>query len=428
MVIFFIFVCSLADQKIINTIPSMHVPIKQARQDFPILSQEINGNPLIYFDNAATTQKPQVVIDALVNYYTRINSNIHRGAHHLAEKATAAYEETRQTIQSFIHAKHSEEIIFTKSTTEAINLVAHGWGRKFLQKNDEILISAMEHHADIVPWHILAEEKGIRVKIIPINDKGEIELDEYQKLLSPKTKLVCINHVSNTLGTINPIKQIIDWAHEVKAHALIDGAQAVAHLDVDVEELNCDFYTFSAHKLYGPTGVGVLYGKKEILEKMNPFLGGGEMIKEVTYEKTTFNDLPFKFEAGTPNIADVIAFKYAIDYLNSFNKKELAAYEHELLIYATQKLTSIPGLKIIGEAKEKIAIISFIIDGIHHFDVGILLDQEGIAVRTGHHCTQPLMQRFHISGTTRASFAFYNTKKEIDKFVDTLYSVIKKLR
>ncbi len=403
-------------------------PIQIIRNDFPILQEKINGKPLIYFDNAATTQKPQVVIDALVNYYTRINSNIHRGAHHLAEKATAAYEETRQTIQSFIHAKHSEEIIFTKSTTEAINLVAHGWGRKFLQKNDEILISAMEHHADIVPWHILAEEKGIRVKIIPINDKGEIELDEYQKLLSPKTKLVCINHVSNTLGTINPIKEIIDLAHQAKAKVLIDGAQAVAHIDVDVQQLDCDFYTFSAHKLYGPTGVGVLYGKKEILEKMNPFLGGGEMIKEVTYKKTTFNDLPFKFEAGTPNIADVIAFKYAIDYLNSFNKKELAAYEHELLIYATQKLTSIPGLKIIGEAKEKIAIIAFIIDGIHHFDIGTLLDQEGIAVRTGHHCTQPLMQRFHISGTTRASFAFYNTKKEIDKFVDTLYSVIKKLR
>jgi len=405
-----------------------NLSIQTIRNDFPILQEKINGKPLIYFDNAATTQKPQVVIDSLIYYYTHLNSNIHRGAHHLAEKATSAYEETRKTIQEFIHAKNIEEIIFTKSTTEAINLVAHGWGRKFLQKGDEIIVSAMEHHADIVPWHILAEEKNIIIKIIPINDQGEILFEEYKKLLSAKTKLVCINHVSNTLGTINPIKKIIDAAHEVKAKILIDGAQAVAHINVDVQQLDCDFYTFSAHKLYGPTGVGVLYGKKEILEKMNPFLGGGEMIKEVTYEKTTFNELPFKFEAGTPNIADVIAFKSAIDYLTKWNKKEIAAYEHEILLYATEKLTTISDLTIIGQAKEKIAIISFIIDGIHPFDIGTLLDQDGIAVRTGHHCTQPLMSRFSIPGTTRASFSFYNTKEEIDKFIHSLQLIIKKLR
>ena len=397
------------------------------RQQFPILNRKVKGRPLVYLDNAATSQKPQAVIDALLDYYTNYNANIHRGIHTLAEEATAAFEATRDAVQQFIDASSREEIIFTKGTTEGINLVAYTWGRKNIKAGDEIIISTMEHHSNIVPWQILCEEKDAVLKVIPINDKGELLLDEYEKLLSPKTKLVSVVHVSNAFGTINPVKQIIDAAHEAGAVVLIDGAQSTVHLDIDVQEMDCDFFVFSAHKLYGPTGVGVLYGKKELLEAMPVFQGGGEMIKEVTFEKTTFNDLPYKFEAGTPNIADVIAFKTALNFINQIGKENIRKHEDELLHYATRQLEQIRGLKIIGKAKEKVSVISFIIEKIHPQDIGILLDNRGIAVRTGHHCAQPLMDRFGISGTVRASFAMYNTKDEIDELVTGLHKAIKML-
>jgi cysteine desulfurase/selenocysteine lyase len=385
----------------------------------------VKDKPLVYFDNAATSQKPQSVIDALVNYYTQYNANIHRGIHTLAEEATAAFEATRDTVRQFIHAAFREEIIFTRGTTEGINLVANAWGRQNINAGDEIIISTMEHHSNIVPWQILCEEKKAVLKVIPINDQGELLMDEFIKLLSSKTKLVSIVHASNALGTLNPVKEIIDAAHKAGAVVLVDGAQSTVHLDIDVQQMDCDFFAFSAHKLYGPTGMGILYGKKNLLEAMPVFHGGGEMIKEVTFEKTTYNDLPYKFEAGTPNIADAIAFKTALDFISQTGKDKIRQHEEELLKYATEQLEQLPGLKIIGTAKEKVSVISFIVDKIHPQDIGILLDNQGIAVRTGHHCTQPLMDRFGIPGTTRASFAVYNTKEEIDQLVTALKKVIK---
>jgi len=397
------------------------------RRQFPVLNREVKGKPLVYFDNAATSQKPQVVIDALVNYYSGFNANIHRGIHTLAEEATAAFEATRDTVKQFINAAAREEIIFTRGTTESINLVAYTWGRQNIKAGDEIIISTMEHHSNIVPWQILCEEKNAVLKVIPINEDGELLMEEYEKLLSPATKLVSVVHVSNALGTVNPVKQIIDLAHKAGATVMVDGAQSSVHLDIDVQKMDADFFAFSSHKLYGPTGVGVLYGKKQLLESMPPFQGGGEMIKEVSFEKTVYADLPYKFEAGTPNIGDTIVLKTAIDFVNATGKAKIRAHENELLAYATGLLQQIPGLQIIGRAKEKVSLISFVIDNIHSQDIGILLDNRGIAVRTGHHCAQPLMQRCGITGTTRASFAVYNTKEEIDEMITGLHKVIKML-
>ena len=401
--------------------------VQEIRKSFPILEREVNNKLLVYLDNAATAQKPQSVIDALSHYYTNYNANIHRGIHMLAEEATAAYEATRTTVQRFLKASSSDEIIFTRGTTEGINLVAYTWARKNIHEGDEIIISTMEHHSNIVPWQIVCEEKKAVLKVIPIDDNGELLMDEYYKLLSPKTKLVSVVHVSNALGTINPVKEIIDAAHKVGAVVLVDGAQSAVHLDIDVRQLDCDFFAFSGHKVYGPTGVGVLYGKREILESMPVFLGGGEMIKEVTFEKTTYSNLPYKYEAGTPNIADTIALKVAIDYVAEVGKSNARKYENELLAYATEQLENIPGLRIIGNAKNKVSLISFVIKNGHHQDIGVLLDNQGIAVRTGHHCTQPLMNRFEIPGTVRASFAMYNTKEEVDKLVAGLQKAIKML-
>ena len=404
-----------------------NLDIAAIREQFPALNREVKGRPLVYFDNAATSQKPQEVIDALVNYYSNYNANIHRGIHTLAEDATAAFEETRDAVQQFIHSPSREQIIFTRGTTEGINLVAYTWGRQNIKAGDEIVISTMEHHSNIVPWQILCEEKGAILKIIPINDAGELLMDAYQELLGPKTKLVSIVHASNVLGTINPVKQMIQLAHAAGAVVLVDGAQSAVHLDIDVQEMDCDFFAFSAHKVYGPTGVGILYGKKKILESMPVFMGGGEMIKEVTFAKTTYNDLPYKFEAGTPNIADTIAFKTALLFLKNTGKEKIRKHEHELLLYATNRLEQIPGLRIIGRAKEKVSVISFVIENAHPQDIGILLDNRGIAVRTGHHCAEPLMQRFSIPGTIRASFAVYNTQEEVDKLVSGLQKAIKML-
>lgn len=403
--------------------------IEKIRGEFPILHQKINGRDLVYLDNAATTQKPKRVIKALTDYYEGYNANIHRGIHTLAEKATRAFEETRDAAKEFIHAAHREEIIFlSHGVTEGINLVAYSYGRAFIQKGDEIIVSAIEHHSNIVPWQMLCEEKGAILKVIPVNETGELIMESYHQLLSSRTKLVVVNHASNSLGTINPVKEIIDAAHDAGAVVLIDGAQAAAHLKVDVQELNCDFYCISAHKMYGPTGTGILYGKRELLEKMPPFFGGGEMIKDVTFEKTTYNDLPYKFEAGTPNIADVIAFKPAISFINELTKEAIAAHEHELLEYATRQVGALKGVRLIGTAKEKVSILSFVVDGIHHFDIGQMLDARGIAVRTGHHCTQPLMTQYQIEGTVRASFAVYNTKAEIDQLTEGLERVISFLK
>lgn len=398
------------------------------RNLFPILHRKVKGKDLVYFDNAATSQKPIQVIDALVHYYTHYNANIHRGLHTLADEATAAYEAARVSVQEFIGAAYHEEIIFTKGTTESINLVARSWGSAFLQKGDEIIISSLEHHANIVPWQMIAQEKGAILKVIPIDDNGVLDMVAYRNMLSDKTKFVSIIHVSNALGIINQVEEIIALAHEKNALVLLDGAQSSVHLDIDVKKLDCDFYVFSGHKIYGPTGVGVLYGKRELLEKMPPFLGGGEMIKEVTFEKTTYNELPFKFEAGTPNIADVIVMKPALDFINKYGKANIRAHEEELLAYATSKLKEIEGLKIIGDVQNKVSVISFVIAGVHPQDLAILLDNQGIAVRTGHHCAQPLMQRLGIVGTTRVSFAAYNTLAEIDVLIAALYKSLKMLR
>ncbi len=406
------------------TIPKI-LDITAIRQEFPIFSREVKGRPLIYLDNAATSQKPQQVIDALTHYYTNYNANIHRGIHTLAEEATAAFEHTRDAVKLFIGAAAREEIIFTRGTTEGINLVAYSWGRKNIHAGDEIIISGMEHHSNIVPWQLLCEEKEAVLKIIPVNESGELILSEYEKLLGPKTKLVSIVHVSNALGTVNPVKKMIAQAHAAGALVLVDGAQSAVHLDIQVQDLDCDFFVFSAHKLYGPTGVGVLYGKRAILESMPPFMGGGEMIKEVSFKKTTFNELPYKFEAGTPNIADVIAFRSALHFIHSIGKDKIRRHEEDLLQYAHQELLKVPGLRFIGTAKEKVSVISFVIEKAHPQDIGILLDNRGIAVRTGHHCAQPLMDQFCIPGTTRASFAVYNTRYEIDELLKGLQRAVK---
>ncbi|MFC4739862.1 aminotransferase class V-fold PLP-dependent enzyme [Flavobacterium ponti] len=395
--------------------------IQKIRAQFPILSQQVNGKPLVYFDNGATSQKPQIVIDAIVNYYSRYNANIHRGVHTLSQLATDAYEQARLKIQKHFNARKSYEIIFTSGTTESINLVANGF-ESILQKGDEIIVSALEHHSNIVPWQMLCEKTGAILKVIPMSLDGELIMSEYDKLLSSKTKLVFCNHISNALGTINPIEEIIEKAHEVGAAVLIDGAQACPHLKPDVQALDVDFYVTSAHKMCGPTGVGMLYGKEKWLRKLPPYKGGGEMIATVTFEKTTYADLPHKFEAGTPNICGGIAFGTAIDYMNSIGFDEIANYEHELLVYGTERLKEIEGVTIYGptDLSKKASVISFNIEGIHPYDIGTIIDKLGIAVRTGHHCAQPIMDFYKIPGTIRASFAFYNTKEEIDIFVEAV--------
>ena len=393
--------------------------IQKIRADFPILSQKVNGKPLVYFDNGATSQKPQVVIDAISKYYTEINANIHRGVHTLSQLATDAYEVSRNTIQKHINAKHIHEIIFTSGTTFGINLVAHGFG-SLLKAGDEVMVSALEHHSNIVPWQFLCEKTGAKLVVIPMNQKGELMMSAFDKLLSDKTKIVAVNHISNALGTVNPIEYIIKKAHQVGAAVLIDGAQATPHLKPDVQALDCDFYVFSGHKICAPTGVGILYGKEEWLRKLPPYQGGGEMIAEVTFEKTTYADLPHKFEAGTPNISGGIVLGTAIDYMNSIGFENIASYEQELLEYGTKRLLEIEGLTIYGTSENKASVISFNIAGIHPYDIGTIIDKLGIAVRTGHHCAQPIMSFFNIPGTIRASFAFYNTKEEIDIFVEAV--------
>jgi cysteine desulfurase/selenocysteine lyase len=413
----------------ISTVPDIKsYNVAEIRKQFPVLARMVKGKKLVYFDNAATAQKPKVVLDALINYYQQYNANIHRGIHSLAEEATAAFEATRDTVREFINAKYREEIIFTRGVTEGINLVSSTWGRQNIREGDEIIISAMEHHSNIVPWQMLCLEKKATLKIIPINERGELLMDEFKKLFTSKTKLVSIVHASNSLGTINPVEEIIRIAHQHNVLVLVDGAQSSVHLDIDVQEMDCDFFVLSSHKIYGPTGVGVLYGKKEILEEMPPYMGGGEMIKEVTFDGTTYNDLPYKFEAGTPNIADTVAFKAALDFVNSIGKENIRAYEEGLTRYAMSELSKIDGVRLIGTAKQKTSVVSFIVEGVHPQDIGILLDNYGIAVRTGHHCCQPLMNRLEIPGTVRASFGMYNTKEEVDELVKGVEKVVKMLK
>jgi cysteine desulfurase/selenocysteine lyase len=399
--------------------------LARVRADFPILKQKIHGKPLVYFDNGATSQKPQTVIDALARYYNAENSNIHRGVHSLSERATADYEAARRKVRDFVNAQSEKEIIFVRGTTEAINLVAQSYGRTFLKAGDEIIVSAMEHHANIVPWQMVCDQVGARLRVIPINHDGEIVMEEYERLLNERTKLVAVAHVSNALGTIVPVKQMISLAHKRAVPVLVDGAQAVPHLKVDVRDLDCDFYAFSGHKMFGPTGIGALYGRVELLEKMPPYQGGGDMISLVTFEKTHYNVLPYKFEAGTPHIAGVIGLGAAIDYLQALDWNQVSAHEHELLKYATEALGEIRPLRIIGTAKEKAGVLSFVLDHVHAHDVGTILDQEGVAVRAGHHCAMPVMQRFGVPATTRASFAFYNTVDEIDVLVKAVRRVLK---
>lgn len=402
--------------------------VKKIRGDFPILQREVNGKPLIYFDNGASAQKPRAVIDSIAKYYSHEHANIHRGVHTLSQEATVAYEDARAKMATYLNANHNEEVIFTSGTTDAINLVAQTFGRKYFREGDEILITAMEHHSNIVPWQMICEETGAVLKVAPIHEDGALIMEAYEDLLSEKTKLVSVVHVSNTLGTVNPIKKIIDSAHAKSIPVLVDGAQAVPHQKIDVQELNCDFYTFSMHKLFGPTGVGILYGRKELLEDLPPYKGGGDMIKTVSFEKTTYNELPHKMEAGTPNIAGGIATGATVDYLNQFNWEDIAAHEQTLLHYATDELNKIEGVKIIGQAQDKASVISFVVEGIHHYDLGVILDKLGIAVRTGHHCTQPLMNFYHIEGTVRISFAFYNTIEEIDTCIVALKKAIQMLK
>ena len=397
--------------------------VLRAREDFPILTQKVHGKPLVYLDNAATSQKPQSVIDALVKYYSSQNANIHRGVHTLSELATYEYEKARGKVKLFLNAADSREIIFVRGTTEGINLVAQSYGRTNFKAGDEIVISAMEHHSNIVPWQLLCEQTGARLRVIPMNDDGELLIDEYQKLLNEKTKLVSVVYLSNSLGTINPIKDIITRAHKQGVPVLVDGAQATSHLAVDVQALDCDFYVFSGHKVFGPTGIGVLYAKTRLLESMPPYQGGGDMISSVTFEKTTYNALPYKFEAGTPNIAGSIALGAAIDYVHAIGLETITSYEAELLRYATEKLSAVAGVRIIGTAADKSSVLSFVMDNIHAHDIGTIVDREGIAIRTGHHCTQPVMKRFGIPATARASFAFYNTAEEIDALVQALAKV-----
>lgn len=393
------------------------IDIQKVRADFPLLKREVNGKPLVYLDNGATTQKPKAVIDAITNYYSDMNSNVHRGVHYLSQISTDAFEVTRRKVQEFINAKDDFEVIITKGTTDSINLVASCYGKAFVKEGDEIIISAMEHHSNIVPWQMLCEEKGATLRVIPMNEHGELEIEVYKTLLSEKTKLVSVAYVSNALGTINPIKEIINLAHAKGVPVLIDAAQAIQHIAIDVQELDVDFLAFSGHKMYAPTGVGVLYGKKDLLNAMPPYQGGGDMIKDVTFEKTTYNELPFKFEAGTPNIEAGICLAAAIDYINELGIENIKAYEDDLLTYATQKIKEIPGVRIIGEAAKKSSVLSFIVDGVHPYDIGVILDKLGIAVRTGHHCAQPVMDQFGIPGTVRASLAVYNTQEDIDIFI-----------
>ncbi len=397
---------------------------EKLRQDFPALRQKVRGKPLIYLDNAATSQKPQAVIDTIVRYYLSENSNVHRGVHFLSDLATQAYEGARIRVRQFLNATHDREIIFTRGTTESINLVAHSFGRSRLRAGDEILISAMEHHSNIVPWQMVCEEKGARLRVIPINDAGELILEEYERLVSDRTKLVSVVYVSNALGTINPVRQIIALAHRRGIPVLLDGAQAAPHLRVDVQELDCDFYAFSGHKLFGPTGIGILYGKTDLLEAMPPYQGGGDMISAVTFEKTIYNSLPYKFEAGTPHIAGAIGLGAAIDYVQRIGLDRIAAYENDLLAYGTELLSALPGLRIIGAAREKAGVLSFVLEGIHAHDIGTILDHEGIAIRAGHHCAMPVMKRFGVPATARASLAFYNTREELDALAKGLHKVI----
>lgn len=401
--------------------------LAKLRADFPTLSRKVNGKPLVYLDNGATAQKPQIVIDTISKYYEEQNSNIHRGVHTLSQEATAAYEESRRKIQRYINAPLEEEVIFTKGTTDGINLVANGFTRGVLQEGDEIIISEMEHHSNIVPWQMACEYSGAVLKVAPMNDKGELLMDQFEALLSSKTKLVAITHVSNTLGTINPVKEVIALAHENGTPVLLDGAQSVPHMKVDVQDLDCDFYAFSGHKMFGPTGVGALYGKKEWLDKLPPYQGGGDMIKTVSFEKTTYNDLPHKFEAGTPNIAGGIGLGAAVDYLEQLDWDAVHQHEEELLTYATEQIQEIEGIRLIGTAKHKAGVLSFVHDKAHHYDIGTLIDQLGVAIRTGHHCTEPLMHRCNVTGTARASFAFYNTKEDVDLFIAALKRALRML-
>jgi cysteine desulfurase / selenocysteine lyase len=398
--------------------------VDRIRADFPVLHQTVNGKPLVYLDNAASSQVPQVVIDRGSIYLEHEHSNIHRGVHYLSQKATTAYEGAREKVKRFINAREAKECIFVRGATEGINLVMHGYGRKFIGPDDEIIISAMEHHANIVPWQMLSEEKGARLRVIPMNDAGELLLDEYDGLLNERTKFVAVTHVSNALGTVNPVKEIIERAHKYGVPVLIDGAQSAPHMPIDVQDLDCDFFAFSGHKMYAPTGSGIVYGKAELLKRMNPFQGGGDMIKSVTFEKTIYADLPNKFEAGTPAIASQIGLGAAIDYVDSIGREAAAAHERELLRYATERISAIEGVRIIGTAREKASVLSFVIEEIHPHDIGTILDQEGIAVRAGHHCAQPVMQRFNIAATARASFAFYNTKEEADALAQAIERVI----
>lgn len=401
--------------------------IHKIRSQFPILEREINGKPLVYFDNGATSQKPLSVIQRINTYYQHENANVHRGVHTLSQEATTAYEEARKKIQHYIGANKSDEILFTKGTTDSINLVAFCVGET-LQAGDEIIVSAMEHHSNLVPWQMVCERKNCQLKVIPFNEKGELEMTVFEQLLSEKTKMVAVTHVSNSLGTINPVKAITEKAHKFGAKVLIDGAQSIQHLSVNVQEIDCDFYAFSGHKVFGPTGIGVLYGKEAVLLDLPPYQGGGDMIKEVTLEKTTYNELPYKFEAGTPNIAGAIGLGAAIDFLQSLDMNEVQQYEHMLLDYATTAIKKIEGITIYGEAAQKTSVLSFLVDGVHPYDVGVLIDKMGIAVRTGHHCTQPIMKQFCIPGTVRASFALYNTKEEIDQLVEALYRIVPLLK
>jgi len=399
------------------------IDIQKVRSDFPILNQQVYQKPLVYLDNGATTQKPKVVIDEVAKIYSQENANIHRGVHYLSEQLTQKYEDARKVVQEFIHAAHGHEVVFTSGTTESINTIAYSFGEKYIHEGDEIIISTLEHHANIVPWQMLCERKNASLKVIPVNDKGELLLDEYEKLIASKTKIIAVNHVSNALGTINDVKKIIDIAHQKDIPVLIDGAQSIQHGKVDVQELDCDFYAFSGHKIYGPNGIGVLYGKEKWLNELPPFMTGGEMIKNVTFEKTTFNELPFKFEAGTPNYVGAIGLAKAIEYIQGIGLENIESYEKELLEYATQKLSAVDGLKIIGTSAKKISVISFILKNIHHYDAGMVIDKMGVAVRTGHHCAEPVMHRFNIEGTIRASFAFYNTKEEVDRLCEALMTV-----
>ncbi|HXX19358.1 MAG TPA: cysteine desulfurase [Candidatus Acidoferrum sp.] len=397
--------------------------VERIRADFPILQQKVHGKPLVYLDNAATTQKPRAVIDAISHYYEGSNSNVHRGVHYLSELATANYEAVRESARAFLNAADHREIIFVRGTTEAINLVAQSYGRSHIQAGDEILVTEMEHHSNIVPWQILSRERGATIRVAPINDAGELDLDAFSKLLNPNTKLVAVTHVSNALGTINPIRRIVDMAHSFHAPVLVDGAQAVPHLKADVQALGCDFYAFSGHKVYGPTGIGVLYGKTALLEKMPPYQGGGDMIMSVTFEKTVYNRLPYKFEAGTPDIAGVIGLGAALNYVTRLGIENIGAHENEVVRYATEAVAAIPGVRLIGTAKEKASVLSFTLGDVHPHDIGTILDQAGVAIRTGHHCSQPVMQHFGIEATARASFALYNTKEEVDILVRAVEKV-----